>query len=61
MIGDDETAVLEHHAAGRFVGGEAYANRYAACFTVRGGKVTEVRPYNDTKRMLALISPNARD
>lgn len=61
MIGDGASAALEYHAEGRLIGGGAYANRYAACFTVRGGKVAEVRPYNDTKHMLALIGPGAHD
>lgn len=60
MIGDGASAALEYHAEGRLIGGEAYANRYAACFTVHDGKVTEVRPYNDTKHMLALIGSGGR-
>ncbi len=50
-LGDATRAVLEYEAEGRVLGGEPYANRYAACFTVRDGKVAEVRPYNDTKHM----------
>lgn len=61
MIGDGASAVLEYHAKGRLMGGEPYANRYAACFAIRDGKVAEVRPYNDPKHMLALIGPGARD
>lgn len=61
MFGCGASAALEYHAEGQLPGGGAYSNRYAACFTVRDGKVAEVRPYNDTKHMLALIGPGACD
>ena len=54
-FGDATNAALEYRAAGRLADGRDYANIYAACFTARDGKVAEVRPYNDTRHMFALI------
>lgn len=54
-FGDAASAALEYRAEARLADGRAYANIYAACFTVRDGKVVEVRPYNDTRHMFASI------
>lgn len=54
-FGDADEAALEYRATGRLADGRAYANIYAACFTVRDGKVAQIRPYNDTQHMFALI------
>ena len=59
-FGDATQAVLEYRAEGRVIGGEPYTSRYAACFTVRDAKVAEVRPYNDTKHMFAMLGGEPR-
>jgi uncharacterized protein len=46
---------LEYEASGRTARGAAYQNYYVTVLTVSGGKITEVRPHNDTAHMLALI------
>jgi ketosteroid isomerase-like protein len=55
IIADENAVALEYEANGRTAKGEVYQNFYVTALTVEGGKVTEIRPYNDTRHMLRLI------
>ncbi len=56
VIADSEAVAIEYEAKGRTSKGGDYRNFYCTTLTVVGGKVTEIRPYNDTAHMLSLLS-----
>ncbi len=51
----DGAVALEYEAHGRTAKGAVYENYYVTVLTVSGGKISEVRPHNDTAHMLSLI------
>jgi ketosteroid isomerase-like protein len=55
IIADAGSIAIEYEANGRTAKGEAYQNFYVTVLTIREGKVSEVRPYNDTSHMLAML------
>jgi ketosteroid isomerase-like protein len=59
IIADGNSVAIEYEANGRTARGEAYRNFYVTTLTVDGGKISEVRPYNDTTHMLMLLGPTA--
>ncbi len=56
MIADETAVAIEYEANGRTAEGDAYRNFYCTTLTVVDGKVTEIRPYNDTAHMLSLLN-----
>jgi ketosteroid isomerase-like protein len=56
VIADVASVAIEYEANGRTSKGDVYRNFYCTTLTVTDGKVTEVRPYNDTAHMLSLLS-----
>jgi ketosteroid isomerase-like protein len=55
ITAEGDTVVIEYEANGRTAKGEAYQNFYATALTIRDGRVSEVRPFNDTAHMLRLL------
>jgi len=49
LIGEADTVVLEWRVRARTAGGAEYANAYCGLFTVRDGRIAEVREYLDTQ------------
>lgn len=56
VIGDSGVIAIEYEARGRTAGGAGYQNYYVTTLTVQHGKVTEVRPYNDTAHMVVMLA-----
>lgn len=44
---------IEYEACGRTSRGTVYPNYHVTTLTIENGKLTEIRPYNDTAHMLA--------
>lgn len=55
IIGDTGAIAIEYAARGRTARGAIYQNYYVTTLTIENGKVTEIRPYNDTAQMLAAL------
>lgn len=55
VIGDGDTVVLEYRAYGRTANGRYYDNEYCAIFTVKDGKIQEVREFTDTQRITKIV------
>jgi ketosteroid isomerase-like protein len=55
-IADEGSVAIEYEANGRTSKGDVYQNFYCTTLTIVDGKVTEIRPYNDTAHMLSLLS-----
>jgi ketosteroid isomerase-like protein len=55
LIGDQQVVAAEYEASGRTATGVTYHNYYVTVLTIADGLVTEIRPYNDTAHMLALL------
>jgi ketosteroid isomerase-like protein len=49
LIGEGDTVVLEWRVRARTAAGADYANAYCGLFTVRAGRIAEVREYLDTQ------------
>lgn len=59
-ISEGDVAVLELDGAGETARGERYDNCYAMVFTVRDGKIVELREHGDSALMLEVF-PGATD
>jgi ketosteroid isomerase-like protein len=59
VIASDGAVALEYEARGRTGRGDAYHNVYVTTLTIADGKVTDIRPYNDTAHMLRLLTDSA--
>ena len=55
-IAEPGSVALEYQATGRTADGRPYRNFYVTVLTIADGRVTQVRPYNDTAHMLNLLS-----
>lgn len=55
MLGDHGHIAIEYEASGRTAKGAAYQNYYVTVLSINNGLVSEIRPYNDTAHMLALL------
>jgi uncharacterized protein len=49
LLGEADTVVLEWRVRARTARGADYANAYCGLFTVRAGRIAEVREYLDTQ------------
>ena len=49
LIGEGDTVALEWRVRARTAAGADYANSYCGLFTVRDGRISEVREYLDTR------------
>lgn len=58
-IAEGEEVAIEYRAQGWLRSGAAYRNIYCARLSVEGGRVAELRPYNDTRHMLDALLPEA--
>jgi ketosteroid isomerase-like protein len=56
VTASDGAVAIEYEANGRTAKGEPYQNFYVTVLTIRDGKVSEVRPHNDTAYMLRLLA-----
>jgi ketosteroid isomerase-like protein len=55
LIGDGDVVVIEYQAEGTTRQGDAYFNTYVTVLELEDGRVRQIRPYNDTAHMLALL------
>lgn len=55
IIGDSGAVAIEYQAKGQTSKGETYHNYYVTILVIEGGKIKEIRPYNDTTHMLNLL------
>jgi ketosteroid isomerase-like protein len=56
IIGTQGDIACEYEARGRTARGQDYQNYYVTALAIADGLVTEVRPYNDTAHMLAMLA-----
>jgi len=54
-IAETGSVAIEYEACGRTGDGRPYQNYYVTLLRVADGKVTEVRPHNDTAHLLKLL------
>ncbi len=55
LIGDGDLVAIEYQARGRTSRGLEYHNTYVTVLSIAGDHVLEIRPYNDTAHMLAML------
>ena len=57
VAGQDRDVAIEYQASGRTAKGAEYRNFYVTLLRVRGDKISDIRPFNDTQHMLAMLAP----
>ncbi|MHA7819614.1 MAG: nuclear transport factor 2 family protein [Erythrobacter sp.] len=55
LLGDERMVAAEYTARGTDAKGAAYENRYCLRADVVDGKIVEIRPYTDTKKLSDLM------
>lgn len=55
LLGDERHVAAEYTARGTDAEGKPYENRYCLRADVEGGKIVEIRPYTDTKKLSDLM------
>lgn len=55
LVGDERMVAAEYTARGTDAAGKAYENRYCLRADVHNGKIVEIRPYTDTKKLSDLM------
>lgn len=57
VVATDEWAVIEAQGSARTTSGAPYCNRYCMWWRVAGGKIVELREYNDSALVESTFSP----
>lgn len=55
LLGNDREVAAEYTARGTDTEGNSYVNRYCLRADVENGKIVEIRPYTDTKKLSDLM------